>query len=67
MAGGLAIGAEKVRDPFLDGDLRAIDALGPRFPSPEMVNAGAAFLEPHRFGPARRALSVLMAAGQVST
>jgi hypothetical protein len=49
-AGGLVICAENVRDPLLDGiatgDLRAIDALGLRFPSPEMVTAAAALFEP---------------------
>ncbi|WP_353507026.1 rolling circle replication-associated protein [Mycobacterium antarcticum] len=47
---GLVICAENVRDPASDGiatgDLRAIDALGLRFPSPEMVNAAAALFEP---------------------
>lgn len=47
---GLVICAENVRDPALDGtaigDLRAIDALGLRFPSPEMVTAAAALFEP---------------------
>ncbi len=50
MDGGLVICAENVRDPLLDGiatgDLRAIDALGLRFPSPEMVTAAAALFEP---------------------
>lgn len=49
-AGGLVICAENVRDSLADGvatgDLRAIDALGLRFPSPEMVTAAAALLEP---------------------
>lgn len=49
-AGGLVICAENVRDPLLDGiaigELRAIDALGLRFPSPEMVTAAAALFEP---------------------
>lgn len=49
-AGGLVICAENVRDPLLEGiasdDLRAIDALGLRFPSPEMVTAAAALFEP---------------------
>ena len=49
-AGGLVICAENVRAPLLDGiatgDLRAIDALGLRFPSPEMVTAAAALFEP---------------------
>ncbi|MCQ4362445.1 hypothetical protein KQR54_15120 [Mycobacterium gordonae] len=50
MAGGLVICAENVRNPLADGvatgDLRAIDALGLRFPSPEMVTAAAALFEP---------------------
>ncbi|WP_241010741.1 rolling circle replication-associated protein [Mycobacterium camsae] len=49
-AGGLVICAENVRDSLADGvatgDLRAIDALGLRFPSPEMVTAAAALFEP---------------------
>lgn len=49
-AGGLVICAENVRGPLADGiatgDLRAIDALGLRFPSPEMVTAAAALFEP---------------------
>ncbi|MGB3321234.1 MAG: hypothetical protein WBB05_01340 [Mycolicibacterium fortuitum] len=49
-AGGLVICAKNVRDPIADGtataDLRAIDALGLRFPSPEMVTAAAALFEP---------------------
>nr|WP_253847331.1 hypothetical protein [Mycobacterium gordonae] len=60
-AGGLVICAESVRDPLADGvatgDLRAIDALGLRFPSPEMVTAAAALLEPAApwaCGPGRR-------------
>lgn len=60
-AGGLVICAENVRAPFLDGiatgDLRAIDALGLRFPSPEMVTAAAAVFEPAApwaCGPGRR-------------
>ena len=60
-AGGLVICAENVRDPLLDGiatgDLRAIDALGLRFPSPEMVTAAAALFEPAvpwACGPGRR-------------
>jgi len=60
-AGGLVICAENVRKPFLDevatGDLRAIDALGLRFPSPEMVTAAAALFEPAASwacGPGRR-------------
>lgn len=47
---GLVICAKNVRDPLCDGiktpDLRAIDALGLRFPSPEMVTAAAALFEP---------------------
>jgi len=50
MAGGLVICAENVRNPLsegvADGELRAIDALGLRFPSPEMVTAAAALFEP---------------------
>jgi len=60
-AGGLVICAENVRDPLLDsaaaGELRAIDALGLRFPSPEMVTAAAALFEPaaaRAYGPGRR-------------
>jgi hypothetical protein len=49
-AGGLVICAENVRDSLADsvatGELRAIDALGLRFPSPEMVTAAAALFEP---------------------
>ena len=49
-AGGLVICAENVREPVGDGiangELRAIDALGLRFPSPEMVAAAAALFEP---------------------
>jgi len=49
-AGGLVICAENVRDRLLDGiaagELRAIDALGLRFPRPEMVTAAAALFEP---------------------
>lgn len=48
-AGGLVICAENVRDPVADGfapgELRAIDALGLRFPSPELVTAAAALFE----------------------
>ncbi len=48
--GGLVICAENVRDTVDDGtatgELRAIDALGLRFPSPEMVTAAAALFEP---------------------
>lgn len=61
MAGGLVICAENVRDSLADGvatgDLRAIDALGLRFPSPEMVAAAAALFEPAApwaYGPGRR-------------
>lgn len=61
MDGGLVICAENVRDPLLDGiatgELRAIDALGLRFPSPEMVTAAAALFEPAAAwacGPGRR-------------
>jgi len=47
--GGLVICAKSVRDPLLDGtatgDLRAVDALGLRFPSPELVAAAAALFE----------------------
>lgn len=60
-AGGLVICAENVRDSLADGvatsDLRAIDALGLRFPSPEMVTAAAALFElaaPWASGPDRR-------------
>lgn len=59
--GGLVICAENVRGPLADGiatsDLRAIDALGLRFPSPEMVTAAAALFEPAApwaYGPGRR-------------
>ncbi|MBE5479455.1 hypothetical protein PP352_18575 [Mycobacteroides abscessus] len=49
-AGGLVICAENVRESVGDGiatgELRAIDALGLRFPSPEMVAAAAALFEP---------------------
>lgn len=48
--GGLVICAENVRESDSDeistGELRAIDALGLRFPSPEMVAAAAALIEP---------------------
>ena len=61
MDGGLVICAENVRDPANDGiatgDLRAIDALGLRFPSPEMVTAAAALFEPAApwaYGPGHR-------------
>lgn len=60
-AGGLVICAENVRDSVRDGiatgELRAIDALGLRFPSPEIVTAAAALFEPAApwaRGPARR-------------
>jgi len=60
-ARGLVICAENVRDPVADGiatgELRAIDALGLRFPSPEMVTAAAALFEaapPWACGPGRR-------------
>jgi len=60
-AGGLVICAENVResvdDSIATGELRAIDALGLRFPSPEMVTAAAALFEPAppwAFGPGRR-------------
>ena len=60
-AGGLVICAENVRGPLFDGiatgGLRAIDALGLRFPSPEMVAAAAALFEPAApwaSGPGRR-------------
>lgn len=47
---GLVICAENVRDPLVDriaaGEMRAIDALGLRFPSPAMVTAAAALFEP---------------------
>ncbi|MDR3661163.1 MAG: hypothetical protein P4L86_12370, partial [Mycobacterium sp.] len=49
-AGGLVICAKNVREPVGDeiatGELRAIDAMGLRFPSPEMVTAAAALFEP---------------------
>lgn len=60
-AGGLVICAENVRESVDDGiatgELRAIDALGLRFPSPEMVTAAAALFEPAApwaCGPERR-------------
>jgi len=60
-AGGLVICAENVRESVDDGvargELRAIDALGLRFPSPEMVTAAAALFEPAppwAYGPGRR-------------
>lgn len=58
---GLVICAKSVRDPLADGiaagELRAIDALGLRFPSPEMAAAAAALFEPAApwaCGPGRR-------------
>nr|WP_237155324.1 hypothetical protein [Mycobacteroides abscessus] len=48
-AGGLVICAKNVResvDEIATGELRAIDAVGLRFPSPEMVTAAAALFEP---------------------
>jgi len=61
MDGGLVICAENVRNQLVDGiaagELRAIDALGLRFPSPEMVIAAAALFEPAApwaCGPGRR-------------
>lgn len=60
-ARGLVICAENVRESIADGiatgELRAIDALGLRFPSPEMVTAAAAMFEaapPWACGPAHR-------------
>lgn len=60
-ASGLVICAKNVRDPLLDGiaagELWATDALGLRFPSPEMVTAAAALFEPAApwaCGPGRR-------------
>jgi hypothetical protein len=60
-AGGLVICAKTVRDPLHDGiatgALRAVDALGLRFPSLEMVTAAAALFEPAApwaCGPGRR-------------
>lgn len=60
-AGGLVICAENVRESVDDasapGELRAIDVLGLRFPSPEMVAAAAALFEPAApwaYGPGRR-------------
>ncbi|MBF9317333.1 hypothetical protein HA135_11110 [Mycobacteroides chelonae] len=62
-AGGLVICAENVRESVGDeistGELRAIDALGLRFPSPEMVTAAAALFEPAppwACGPGRRSV-----------
>ncbi|MCH9731777.1 MAG: hypothetical protein K0U84_19210 [Actinomycetia bacterium] len=61
MDGGLVICAENVRESVDDGiatgALRAIDALGLRFPTPEMVTAAAALFEPAApwaSGPGRR-------------
>ncbi|MFT8178364.1 hypothetical protein ACLXNF_12340 [Mycobacteroides chelonae] len=49
-AGGLVICAENVRESVGDeistGELRAIDALGLRFPTPEMVSEAAALFKP---------------------
>lgn len=49
-SGGLVICAKNVRDQLTEGiatdELRAVDALGLRFPSPEMVTAAAALFEP---------------------
>ncbi|MDZ4267348.1 MAG: hypothetical protein U1D00_16930, partial [Mycobacterium sp.] len=60
-AGGLVICAENVRESVdggvATGELRAMDALGLRFPSPEMVTAAAALFEPAApwaCGPGRR-------------
>lgn len=60
-AGGLVICAENVRESvgngIATGEPRAIDALGLRFPTPEMVTAAAALFEPATpwaCGPARR-------------
>ncbi|KAA8939253.1 MAG: hypothetical protein F6Q13_19070, partial [Mycobacterium sp.] len=60
-SGGLVICAESVRDAVDDGvatgELRAIDALGLRFPSPQMVTAAAALFQPAppwACGPGRR-------------
>ncbi|BBZ47679.1 hypothetical protein [Mycobacterium parmense] len=47
-AGGLVIGAKSVRDTVgggIDAELSAADALGLRFPSPELVAAAAALFE----------------------
>ena len=62
-AGGLVICAENVRDPIAEGatdrELRASDALGLRFPSPQMVAAAAALFEPAdpwACGPGRRGI-----------
>lgn len=60
-AGGLVICAENVRESVGDGittgELRSVDAMGLRFPSPEMVAAAAALFEqapPWARGPGRR-------------
>ncbi|MCV6965102.1 hypothetical protein BST27_28675 [Mycobacterium intermedium] len=60
-ASGLVICAENVRDQLADriatGELRAIDALGLRFPSPAKVTAAAALFKPAApwaRGPGRR-------------
>ncbi|MCV7134797.1 hypothetical protein H7J06_17565 [Mycobacterium hodleri] len=60
-ADGLVICAENVRDSVDDGtatgELRAIDALGLRFPTPEMVTEAAALFKPAApwaSGPGRR-------------
>jgi hypothetical protein len=60
-AGGLVICAENVRESIADGiatgELRAIDALGLRFPGPDTVTAAAALFEPAppwACGPGRR-------------
>lgn len=62
-AGGLVICAENVRDPIAEGatdrELRASEALGLRFPSPQMVAAAAAMFEPAdpwACGPGRRGI-----------
>ena len=62
-AGGLVICAKNVRDPVADriaiGDLRAVDAMGLRFPSPESATAAAALFEPAApwaCGPGRRGI-----------
>ena len=59
--GGLVICAENVRESVDDasaaGELRAIDALGLRFPTPEMVTEAAALFKPAApwaSGPGRR-------------
>ncbi len=60
-AGGLVACAENVPRSGDDGnaaeDVRAVDALGLRFPSPDMVSAAAALFEPAETwagGPAHR-------------